>query len=115
MTMTTYYKAVPVCKIRDVDHYPTGAAGFPQLDDSEMPDFENPTLAGLVALMAEVLEVPACKMIPDAQNELGRLDVERLEDDTGDTPTQSARHDWQAGRRTPWRACYPFDIQRVTT
>jgi hypothetical protein len=44
----------------------------------------------------------------------GRIDIQRLEDENHDTPTEAEMTLWRAGKKKLWAAYYIFQVERVT-
>ena len=107
--MSTYHIRT-FYKNAEVDDWEKGCIG-PSSDAIVDVSFASANLSSLLDEVARFFGLKTEELVLDACEELGRIDVCRMENAEGDEPTPSEIEEWKAGKRQMWYATYSGYVQ----
>jgi len=111
---TVTYETSTALKTAEVDNYQEGCDPDTMVCFDVDVTFKADTLALLLHKIKEYYNVKHEGLLLNSCEELGRLDIQRLETAESFEPSDSQLKQWKQGNVELWLAAYSYQINKVT-
>jgi hypothetical protein len=112
--MKTYYQARGWMKFAEVDDWEQGCLRQGGTCTEGNDTFRAPTIGALVEKLRLFCDADAEGVLLDSCDELGRVDIQKMENADGLTPTDAEEVAWKMGELKLWAATYTFRVEKIS-
>ncbi len=100
-------------KFTEEDDYQNGCNPESSQTELNCLSFESDTIQGLVMEIKEFFEVTADDVLLNSCDEVGRLDVQRMENSRENKPGKKQIEAWQKEQCKLYAALYSFEVTKI--